>query len=138
MKKHATTLLLVMLIALPGLLSAQTTRTIKAQIPFEFVASGMNMSAGSYTINVSGDGQKVLSITNGRQHLFAVPNATESLNASQATSVLFHRYGDRYFLSGIKLEGWNRGYVLPAGRVETELQAKNAPESEVILLASAQ
>lgn len=136
MKKHATTLFVVMLIALPGLLSAQTNSVIKAQVPFEFVANGVTMPAGSYSITISGDGQKILGITNGDQHVYAIPNATESLNASDATSLVFHRYDDRYFLAGIKIQGWNRGYALPAGRVEGELQASNAPEGDVILLAS--
>ncbi len=65
-----------------------------------------------------------------------IPNADESPNASKETALVFHRYGDQYFLAGIKREG-RIGYQLPAGKLEGELQARNVAEEVFTLLASA-
>jgi len=137
MKKHAVTLLILALVALPGLVNAQTRHTIKADVPFEFVANGKTMPAGECTIEVRGDSQSILWISSGDQHLFMLPNSTESLKPSDGTKLVFNRYGDRYFLSEISREGQSRGYQMPVGKLEKELRAQNVTRSEVTLLASA-
>jgi len=136
MKKHAVTLLILALVALPGLVNAQSRKIIKAEVPFEFVAGGKAMPAGECTIEVRGDSQTILWISSGDQHLFAMPNSTESLNPSDDTKLVFNRYGDRYFLSTISREGENRGYELPVGKLEAELRAQNVARSNVTLVAS--
>jgi len=137
MKTHAATLLILMVVGLTGLVNAQMSTTmIKAQVPFDFVANGKTMPAGECIITVPYTGQKVLSITSGKQHAFAFSIANESRNESKETALVFHRYGDRYFLAGIKREG-RTGYELPASRLEGELQARNVAEEVFTLLASA-
>jgi hypothetical protein len=135
-KKHAATLLILVLVGLTGLVNAQMSTMIKAQVPFEFVANGKTMPAGECIIAVMGTGRTVLSISSGKQHDYALPNADESPNASKETALVFHRYGDRYFLAGIKREG-RIGYQLPASKLEGELQARNVAEEVFTLLASA-
>jgi hypothetical protein len=76
MKKHAATLLILSIIALPGLVSAQTRALLKADVPFEFVANGKTMPAGWCTIQGRGDGQTILSINSGNEHMFVAPNST--------------------------------------------------------------
>ena len=136
-KKHAATLLILVLVGLTGLVNAQMSTMIKAQVPFEFVANGKTMPAGECTITVVGTSRKVLSITSGKQHAFALSIANESRNESKETALEFHRYGDRYFLAGIKRAG-GTGYELPASGRERELQARNVAEQVFTLLASAQ
>ncbi|MFZ1053035.1 MAG: hypothetical protein WBP65_14855 [Candidatus Sulfotelmatobacter sp.] len=137
MKKQAATLLILMLVGLTGLVNAQTSTMIKAQVPFEFVANGKTMPAGECIIAVVvSNGRTVLSISGGKQHIYALPNADESPNASKETALVFHQFGDRYFLAGIKREG-RIGYQLPASRLEGELQARNVAEQVFTLLASA-
>jgi hypothetical protein len=138
MKKHAATLLIVMLGTLTGIMSAQSKPTIKAEVPFEYVASGKVMPAGECMITAEGNAQQVLLIESGNQHLFAIPNASESSKASEKTTLVFHKYGDRYFLASIKRGGESRGYELPVGKLEAELRAQNVAEHDVTLLASLQ
>ena len=52
-----------------------------------------------------------------------------------APALVFHKYGDRYFLSGMKIEGTRVMYRLPESKAEMELRAQNAPMSEQTLLA---
>jgi hypothetical protein len=134
--KHAA-LLLMTLVGLTGLLNAQTSTTVKAQIPFEFVANGKTMPAGECTIAVVlSSGMTLLSISSGKQHAYALPIADESPNARKKTVLVFHQYGDRYFLTGINREK-GIGYQLPPSRLERELQARNIPWQVFTLLASA-
>jgi hypothetical protein len=137
MKKHVVTLLAVTLIGLSSLASAQVWNVIKADVPFQFVANGKAMPAGPCTIEVRGDSQAILMIKSGGQNIYVAPTQSETLEASAVTSLVFHRYGDRYFLAGINRRGDNRGFELPAGNVEQELQAQKVAESDEILLASA-
>lgn len=135
-KKHAA-LLLMTLVALTGLLNAQTSTTFKAQVPFGFVTNGKTMPSGECKVDVVvRNGQTLLSISSGKQHIFAFPTPDESPKASKKTALVFHRYGDRYFLAGLKHDG-GIGYELPASRPERELLARNVPWQVFTLLASA-
>jgi hypothetical protein len=136
MKKHAVTVLILTLLALPGLVTAQSHKIV-AQVPFEFVANGKVMPAGDCTITASGQSQTVLEIACGGAKTVAVPNASESLNASADTVLRFHRSGNLYFLSSISREGEHRGYELPAGTAERELMARHEAISDVSLLGAA-
>ena len=135
MKKHAATLLVLTLLVVPGFINAQSRRVIKAQVPFEFIVNGNILPAGEWVIEAQGDGQTHLQVSSGSHRLFVVPNATESLTASADAKMVFHRYGDRYFLSTVIGEGDNRGYEFPAGKAEKELRAQKAAE-DVTLVAS--
>lgn len=136
-KKHAATLLILMLVGLTGLVQAQLSTTFKAQVPFDFVANGEMMAAGNCIIAVLGNGRTVLSITSGKQHVFSLPTSYESPNTSKETTLVFHKYGDRYFLAGIK-RARGTGYELPVSRLEGELRARNVTEEVFTLLASAE
>jgi hypothetical protein len=134
-KKHTATLLILMFVGLTGLVHAQMSTTIKAQIPFNFVASGEAMPAGECTIQIMVNGRTALSISSGKRHASAFPIADESSNGSKKTALVFHRYGDRYFLARIK-RAERIGYELPASKLESELRAGNVTEEVFTLLAS--
>jgi len=134
-KKQSATLLILVLVGLTGLVHAQMGTTIKAQVPFSFVANGKTMPAGECTIQITVNGRTALSISSGQQHAFALPMANESSNRSKKTALVFHQYGDRYFLAGIKRAD-TIGYEFPASKLETELRAANVPEQVFTLLAS--
>jgi hypothetical protein len=134
-KKQVATLIL-MLVGLMGLANAQSSSTIKARVPFNFVVNGRTMAAGEYEIEVVGPDGRTLSIGSGKQHAYAFSVPKQSPNASKETALVFHRYGGRYFLTGIRRAGEN-GYQLPTGKLELELQARNVPEQDFTLIASA-
>lgn len=133
-KKHTATLLLLMFVGLAGLAHAQIDTSIKAQIPFAFVANGKTMPSGECAIQIMVNGRTVLSISSGNQHLFAFPIADESSNRSNNATLVFHRYGDRYFLAAIK--GAGIGYKLPASQLERRQRAGNVPREVFTVLAS--
>ncbi len=136
MKKQSATLLILTLVGLAGLVNAQTSARITAQVPFAFVVNGKTMPAGECTIAFDVNGRTLLSISSGEQHVFAVPIADVSPKARKKTALVFHQYGDQYFLTSIKREG-GTGYQFPPSRLERELQARNIPWQVFTLLASA-
>jgi len=136
MKKYIATLLILMVVGLMGLANAQMSTMVKAQVPFEFVANGKAMPGGECTISVDVYGRTALSINSGNQHVFAFSISDASPNARKRTALVFHQYGDRYFLTGIERENAN-GYQLPASKLERELQARNVPWHVFTLVASA-
>jgi hypothetical protein len=128
--------LLLTLVGLTGLLNAQTA-TIKAQVPFDFIANGKTLPSGECTIAVEMNGRALLSISSGNQHNFAFTVDDESASAKKETALVFHHYGNRYFLAAIKRQG-KTGYQMPASRLERELQARSIPRQVLTLLASAE
>jgi hypothetical protein len=138
MKKHAATLLILMLAGLTGLVYAQTATTIIAQVPFDYFANGKAMLAGECRVRIENDGQPIMRIAAERESVIALPHASESRKASANTVLIFHQYGDRYFLAGVSRQGQNVTYELPAGKLERELRAQNATEKNVTMLASLQ
>ena len=136
-KKQTATILTLMFAGLTALANAQmSTITLKAQVPFAFVVNGQTMPAGECVIQVVGTGQTLLSIRSGKQHVQAFPILNEPSKANRETAYVFHRYGDRYFLSGVKREG-RMSYQLRPSRIEKELLAQNLAVQEFTLLASA-
>jgi hypothetical protein len=57
--------------------------------------------------------------------------------ASDRYALVFHKYGDKAFLAGVKLAGDRTIYKIPETREESELRAQNVTATEEILLASA-
>lgn len=136
-KKHAATLLILMVAALTGLASAQARAPvmITAQVPFDFVVNGRTIPAGHCVIRTVGKALTTLSISNGKHRSLVFPSQDQSPKASSATSLVFNRYGNRYFLAAITRAG-KTGYELPANKLEKELRAQNMAVEGLTLLAS--
>lgn len=136
MKKHAATLLILTMAGLTGLASAQTGTTIVAEVPFNYIVNGKAMPAGESRVKLENNGQTYMWITSEQRSAFAMPILDETAKPAEETSLVFHKYGERYFLAGVKREGQNRVYELPAGSLEKELRASNSSEKDVTLVAS--
>jgi hypothetical protein len=73
---------------------------IKANVPFEFCAGQAVHPAGEYAIT-RGPSFSALVLSAGRRGIeIMLPKTTEWRN-SEATKLVFHRYGDEYFLAEI-------------------------------------
>jgi hypothetical protein len=123
---------------LPGIAYAQGGTTIKAEVPFNFTVGDKTIPAGTCLVRVEGMTGGALSIRNpdAKAATYAIPLPTQSANPSERTVLVFHRYGDRYFLASIQRSGSSSGYKLQETRVEKELRAQNRVEHEEIRLAA--
>ena len=140
--KHAKLMFAAMLIVLPCLASAQlgSNTTIKARIPFEFVAGNKMVPAGDCVVQRATTDGMTLMIRNADANvaLLSSVDRTEAKEAAGSYALVFDREGDQYFLRGIMLEGSRISYRLPESKAEAELRARNVSATEEIVLASLQ
>src|SRR6516225_10570553 len=87
-------LALALLISVPSIFAQELVR---AKVPFDFKVGNTAMPAGSYTI--SSVSQSAISISNRQEHagVLAVVRS-EYANKDQSPKLVFHKYGDQYFL----------------------------------------
>jgi hypothetical protein len=138
--KHAKWLVVVTLVVLSGMAAAQLIGSSKivAQVPFEFMVANKTVPAGEYVVQaLTMDGNTlVIRNTEAKVGLLSRSSQSEGKQDASNYALVFNHYGDRYFLSGIKLEGSKITYRLPESKVEAELRAQNASATEETLLAS--
>ena len=134
MKKYMLTIALAMPLLMTAAASAQTIH-LRVTVPYKFIAAGATLPAGEYEIQSFGTEEKLLSIHNRNTSagILIFSNPCESLNASSNTKLVFHRYGDRYFLSELWVMGQMSGHEIPPASREKEV-ALDFPRDEVVLL----
>jgi len=133
MKKQLFTLLALGLLFATASAYAQTA--LQANVPFNFIVAGKTLPAGEYTIRSLDTIQKVLVIRGSDQSQMVMANSCASANPSETSKLVFHRYGDRYFLSQIWTAGNSSGAEFPQSSHEAEV-AMDFPRQDVVLIAS--
>jgi len=138
--KYAKWISALMLLFIPALAAAQLQDSdrIVTQVPFRFVVANTVIPAGECSIQRSDPAGSVLIVTNRAAgvHIFAKAAPQESKQAAGAYTMVFHKYGDRYFLVALKMEGSRAVYLLDQSKLEAELRAQNEPATQEILFAS--
>ena len=138
--KHANWLVVMTLVVLSGMAAAQLIGSTKvvAQVPFEFMVANKIVPAGECAVQAITMDGNTLVIRNAEAKVALVSRSSQSEGKQEASNyaLVFKHYGDRYFLSGIKLEGSNITYRLPESKVEAELRAQSVSATEESLRAS--
>jgi hypothetical protein len=94
---------------------------VVVDVPFPFVAGGQTLHAGHYIVAAMDD---TVRLFNSQTSGIFLPTHSASRNASDGTKLVFHRYGDTYFLSAIWVGGNTIGRELPRSKAERELSAR--------------
>jgi hypothetical protein len=125
---------------LPLLATAQlnSTQKIVAQVPFEFSVGSKIVPSGEWIVQTATMDGRVLVIHNSAASmgLFSPASLVEAKKTAGNYTLVFNRYGNRYFLTGVKIAGTRTSYKLLESKGEAEMRAENVPASEEILLAS--
>jgi hypothetical protein len=95
----------------------------------------MDLRAGEYTVMTTDALGNLLIRSEGKQGMFLGSDAAQANRAAASSALVFHRYGDRYFLSQIWVQGEELGRELPMTKPEKELRASNARPTLVAVLA---
>ena len=99
---------------------------IRINIPFDFSVGNKKLPAGEYSIGRAqpSSGDTVLMISNVDHPGTVLPltNATQSLKPKSVATLIFHRYGEQYFLSQVWPAGATVGRVLIKSRGEREVE----------------
>lgn len=124
--------------------SAQSYAPLRFKVPFEFTLGGETLPADTYTFQpVNLDTPNLLLIRGNERHAIT-SGFTSTIQANKAaaqTKLVFHKYGDQYFLSEIWMDGDDTGHRFLKSHAERELNrglARNfsRPEMVAILVAS--
>lgn len=102
------------------------TQILKANIPFDFSVGEKKLPAGTYLFSraMQNSGDIVLAITDadGRLKAMRLSNSTQRLRASDKATVVFHHFGDQYFLFQVWRAGETTGREFPKSRSEREIR----------------
>jgi len=102
--------------------NAQLSNPIRAKIPFDFNVGDKKLPAGDYSFSrLSGaSDNRVISISSAdaSTHLFQSTFEASVLTAKNKSILVFHKYGDQYFLEQIWTGGEQEGTQLPESRGE--------------------
>ena len=131
----ATALVLAMM-AVAGLAHAQQTLLV-ANIPFEFVVGDQTLRAGEYRIEpAASSGQDFLKIVDADGRLLKIvwTMGVYARDLQTPPRLVFHCYGNQYFLSQIWPAASQLGRQLEVTPREKELASKET-KHEVVLLA---
>jgi hypothetical protein len=119
---------------------AQPSQMLTVDLPFAFQVNNKQFPAGKYQVNAeAGQSVVLLRSVDCRQSILSLSAPIQRKKTSEAPSLVFKRYDDRYFLSQIWLPGTNSGRTLPASRAERELAqrwAMSGPASATEVVAS--
>jgi hypothetical protein len=125
---------LSLLISVP-IMSAQAIAT--ARVPFAFTVENTEMSAGTYTI--AAVSYSAIAVINRSKGTCAISlfHSEQPRNYNDATKLVFHRYGDTYFLSQVARGSGETVIQLPVSKQESEAQqnARSGSAKEVVVAA---
>ena len=148
MKKQISTfvgLLIVITVLSITAIHAQSPTTGRAHIPFDFSVGNQRVAAGDYAIErINGWVWMLRGGYNG-QNMFLLTTATEPAKAIGDGKLMFHRYGERYFLSAFETSYYKIGLAKSAAEKSLEKEIKNdrlaknlmSAKSEIVVIKSA-
>jgi hypothetical protein len=107
---------------------------LAVDVPFAFSVAGQQLPAGHYIVTGKDD---FIRIFNTNQQGVFVPTHAAIRTASDRSKLVFHHYGDSYFLSSVWVKGNNTGKELYRSKAEREL-AVHQKEMELAVVHAAQ
>jgi hypothetical protein len=112
-------------------------KTVKADVPFDFVVGNRAYPAGEYALKSALNDAGIIRIENMNDvsAAFTPSNPCSKATPSPETKLVFHRMGGHYFLYQVWTEGNATGREFPKGRIEVEL-AQNHEKPEVVIVAA--
>jgi hypothetical protein len=138
MKTLKTMILSVGAVALLGASGLYAQARATADIPFDFTVQNTTLPAGQYTVSAASASHDLMSIENAETHkkiLVLAPSSDSGYRTTQSkNTVLFHKVGDRYFLSAVKTDAVS-GRVAPSNMERELASAGNQPVAAVIVAA---
>lgn len=117
---------------------AQSSRPINVRVPFDFVAAERALPAGDYTVTPAfSDHTMLIRSTDSKHALFVITMGAQSPDIQKVPKLVFHRYGEHYFLSEVWTASTNVGSRLPKPALERVLARDSKKPSQEIVIAGA-
>ncbi len=115
---------------------AQSDGPVRFDIPFDFNIGDRQLAAGRYEVAAS-PGNPILRVRtrDGYTVWMGVTHALTTRDVTSASQLVFNKYGDRYFMSKVRVAGTDGGRQLFPSRQEREL-ARTATLARATLTAA--
>ena len=113
---------------------AQIIGRLKSNIPFSFYVRNRLMPAGAYTIAELNPGSGTMEIrsADGKSPAIFLTVEKQEKDAQTPSELIFHKYGDKVFLSEIVEQGEMDGAQVVKSKMEKRLE-KAAQDKEVAI-----
>jgi hypothetical protein len=132
----AIALLAIANFAMAGTSFAQS-KIVRVNVPFDFTVGKQLLPAGTYTIKAESSG--LIAIRNHDKPLAVLTIADQDgARSPKGGKVMFHKYGDQYFLSEILCDWADMDVRVRPSKAEKRVQLQQAmihPSSEVFIAA---
>src|SRR6266487_3689499 len=108
--------------------NGQSSTRASAQIPFEFLVGDRSLPSGKYNVSTTTGAGEMLMIKNADTNRAAVrlTNVIEPKRDKTQARLVFHRYGQRYFLSEVWMGRDSSGYQLRKSHQERSIERELA------------
>ena len=98
---------------------------MRATIPFDFVVGDRKLPAGKYFIgNAQNTSNILLEISSRNDVANTLTIPVQILTPTETAKLVFHRYGDQYFLFQVWQAGAKTGRAVPKSHVERDVERK--------------
>jgi hypothetical protein len=112
---------------------------VQATIPFNFTVSGSQLPAGNYTLGTDITSPLIVKISDRRQHVHAMVVAMSTEEKRKGNQLVFHKYGNQYFLSEIRSQDSGINVQLATSKQEkrarTETEVAGLPVHDEVMIA---
>jgi hypothetical protein len=98
---------------------------VKASVPFNFTVNGDRLPAGTYTIGSDISSPHVITITERAKNVHLMAVALPDSDGPRITNKLvFHKYGNQYFLSEVRCDSASMNVHLSTSKQEKWAKAQ--------------
>ncbi len=105
--------------------NAQTSRPVAVvKVPFAFEAGSKHLQPGTYTISVFAESVLLVKGNTNRDAVMTLARWNDDTKASASTRVVFHHYGDKYFLR--EIWGTNQASHIESLQTSAETRMRKA------------
>ena len=125
--KGLTMMMLVVGLALASaaVANGQAGRQVTAQVPFDFIVANKTLRAGRYevnNVNSSGDALAIRQAEGTDQAMILTAPVIAKNQSDTKAKLVFHRYGQTYFLSQVWVAGRSDGRELARSKQERAME----------------
>jgi len=104
---------------------------VTASVPFNFTVNGRTMPAGNYTIGNENSSPRILTIADREKGVALMTITVPDTDATGDNKLVFHHYGNQYFLSEIRTANGSMSCHLTTSQQEKRARAQAQEEASV-------
>ena len=125
-KGFARLMLVVALALVTAVVTANGQSRTRADVPFDFTVGDKTLAAGTYAIDAATAGGECVKFANTESNSAAVRLTNQLDGKAEHSKLVFHRYGQRYFLAEVWTAGGSQGRQLIKSRQERAIEKQNS------------